>query len=58
MDQMMKIFRVFQITIGTILIMGLFSGLFGGEKPIEKKKDFPSVPDWEPKIAVPIDKLK
>lgn len=36
--------------------MGLFSGLFGGEK-LEKKKDFPPVPAWEPKISVPIDKI-
>jgi len=34
--------------------MGLFSGLFGGEKP---EKKFPPVPAWEPEIAVPMDKV-
>lgn len=54
---MKRIFRILQISIGTILIMGLFSGLFGGEKMKENNKDFPPVPAWEPKISVPIDKI-
>ena len=39
------------------IIMGLFSGLFGGDKPQDGKKDIPPVPAWEPTIAVPIDKI-
>ena len=37
--------------------MGLFSGLFGGEKPKDNKKSFPPVPAWEPEIVVPMDKV-
>ena len=44
------------ITIA-FLTMGLFSGLFGGEKPKEEKKDFPPVPAWEPEIELPMDKI-
>lgn len=39
------------------LIMGLFSGLFGGEKSKKNKSNLPPVPEWEPEIAVPIDKV-
>ena len=41
----------------TFLTMGIFSGLFGGEKPKEEKKDFPPVPSWEPAIVVPTDTI-
>jgi len=41
----------------TFFTMGLFSGLFGGEKPKDDKKDFPPVPAWEPEIAVPIEDI-
>lgn len=44
------------ITIA-FLTMGIFSGLFGGEKPKEEKKDFPPVPAWEPEIELPMDKI-
>ena len=36
------------------LTMGIFSGLFGGEKP-KKDADLPSVPEWEPNIKLPRD---
>lgn len=32
--------------------MGFFKGLFGQEK-----RDFPPVPDWEPRIVMPIDQV-
>ena len=38
------------------LTMGIFSGLFGGEKP-KKDADFPPVPEWEPDIKLPQDKI-
>jgi len=37
--------------------MGLFSNLFGGEKPADKPKDFPPVPAWQPDIEVPLGKI-
>lgn len=44
------------ITI-VIITMGIFSGLFGGEKPEEDKEGFPPVPEWEPEIAVPVGQI-
>ena len=44
----------------TILIMSLFSKLFGGEEPEPKKeqaKDFPPVPEWKPEIVMPMEKV-
>jgi len=38
------------------LTMGIFSGLFGGEKP-KKDADFPPLPEWEPDIKLPQDKI-
>ncbi len=38
------------------LIMGFFSGLFGADKP-KKDASFPPVPDWEPEIKLPMDKI-
>src|SRR5438270_12814484 len=38
------------------LTMGIFSGLFGGEKP-KKDADFPPVPEWQPDIKLPQDKI-
>lgn len=37
--------------------MGLLSGLFGGDKPNDKDKQFPPVPAWEPEIVIPKDKI-
>jgi hypothetical protein len=36
--------------------MGILSGLFGGEKP-KKDAEFPPVPEWEPDIKLPQDKI-
>lgn len=38
-------------------VMGLFSNLFGGEKPADKPKDFPPVPAWQPDIEIPLEKV-
>jgi len=38
------------------MIMGIFSGLFGGDK-VKKDADFPPVPEWEPDIKLPQDKI-
>lgn len=38
-------------------LMGLFSKLFGGEKPADKPKDFPPVPAWQPNIEMPLEKI-
>ena len=37
--------------------MGLFSKLFGDEKPEEKPKDFPPVPAWQPNIEIPLETI-
>jgi hypothetical protein len=37
--------------------MGLFSNLFGGDKPADKPKDFPPVPAWQPEIEIPLEKI-
>ncbi len=44
--------KAFYITLFT---MGILSGLFG--KKEQPKADFPPVPDWEPAIAVPTEKI-
>ncbi len=38
-------------------VMGLFSKLFGADKPADKPKDFPPVPAWQPDIGIPIEKV-
>jgi hypothetical protein len=38
-------------------VMGLFSNLFGGEKPAEKPKGSPPVPARQPDIEVPLEKV-
>ena len=43
--------------ITLVFVMGLFSKLFGGEKPEDKTKDFPPVPAWQPDIQVPLKKI-
>jgi hypothetical protein len=40
-----------------LFVMGLFSELFGGEKPEDKPKDFPPVPAWQPDIEMPLNKI-
>jgi hypothetical protein len=40
-----------------VFLTGLFSKLLGGETPAGKTKDFPPVPEWEPDIKVPLDKV-
>ena len=45
------------IVLILILVMGLFSKLFGGEKPEDKTKDFPPLPAWQPDIQVPLNKI-
>lgn len=43
-----------------LLIMSLFSKLFGGEEPQPKKendKAFPPVPEWKPEIVIPLEKV-
>jgi hypothetical protein len=38
-----------------LFVMGLFSKLFGGEKP--EDKNFPPVPAWQPDIRIPLEKV-
>jgi hypothetical protein len=40
-----------------VFVMGLFSKLFGGEKPTDKTNDFPPVPAWQPDIEMPLNKI-
>ena len=40
-----------------VCLMGLFSKMFGGEKPVDKPKKSPPVPEWQPDIEVPIVKV-
>ncbi len=40
-----------------LVLMGLFSKLFGDEKPADKPKDFPPVPAWQPDIEMPLEKI-
>src|SRR5262245_36398603 len=44
-------------TILAFFAMGLFSKLFGGEKPDDKSKDFPPVPVWQPNIEIPLNTI-
>jgi hypothetical protein len=46
-----------RIIIITFFVMGLFSKLFGGEKPADKAGDFPPVPAWQPDIEMPLNKI-
>ena len=53
---MKRIHLILFLTLGTFIVMGLFSGLFGNDKG-QKAKDFPPVPEWEPKIDPQIDEI-